>query len=140
MQRITVVADPQCDMVFPDQAPAILAVLMNSGERRVECVMANRCGPDRPLTQAELVTKFAGNVKRAAIAHRRGAARCNPSAAGGERAGNRGAISLGHSRTRALWLILAGFSAQSGSPSLGDIEAKASIAHVTARIACGSAT
>src|SRR5215467_11910093 len=31
MQRITVVADPRCDAVFPDQAPAVLTVVTTGG-------------------------------------------------------------------------------------------------------------
>ncbi|MFL5256314.1 MAG: MmgE/PrpD family protein [Rhodopila sp.] len=65
MQRITVVADPECDAVFPDQAPAILTVRTVSGERKIARVMVNRGGPDRPLDDKELASKFADNAGRA---------------------------------------------------------------------------
>jgi 2-methylcitrate dehydratase PrpD len=58
MQQISVVADPLCDAVFPDQAPAVLTVLTVAGERLVEQVMVNRGGPDRPLDDWELAAKF----------------------------------------------------------------------------------
>ncbi|HJU16076.1 MAG TPA: MmgE/PrpD family protein [Stellaceae bacterium] len=65
MRRITVVADAQCDAVFPDQAPAILTMVTATSERRTERVMVNRGGPDRPLGKRELDAKFSDNVKRA---------------------------------------------------------------------------
>src|SRR5262249_24483001 len=36
MQRIAVVADPRCDVIFPDQAPAIFAVVTAAGDRVLE--------------------------------------------------------------------------------------------------------
>jgi hypothetical protein len=51
--------------VFPDQAPAILTVRTVSGERKIARVMVNRGGPDRPLDDKELASKFADNAGRA---------------------------------------------------------------------------
>jgi 2-methylcitrate dehydratase PrpD len=65
MRRIAVVADPACDAVFPDQAPAILRVRTTSGEHREARVMVNRGGTERMLDDAELAAKFADNAARA---------------------------------------------------------------------------
>jgi len=65
MRRITVVADPRCDAVFPDQAPAILTAVSADGEPLVEQVMVNRGGPGRPLDDSELAAKFDDCAKRA---------------------------------------------------------------------------
>jgi 2-methylcitrate dehydratase PrpD len=65
MRRISVKSAARCDEVFPDQAPAILTVFTTSGERLVEEVMANRGGPDKPLNDEEVATKFDDNAKRA---------------------------------------------------------------------------
>ena len=62
MARVEVVADPRCDAIFPHQFPAIVTVHTTSGEELVEEVLANRGGPDRPLSDAELAQKFADNV------------------------------------------------------------------------------
>src|SRR5262249_30279131 len=65
MPRITIVADPRCDAVFPDQAPAVLTVVTAAGEQLSEAVMVNRGGPDRPLDDSELATKFIDCANRA---------------------------------------------------------------------------
>ena len=62
MARVEVVADPRCDAIFPHQFPAIVTVRTTSGEELVEEVLANRGGPDRPLSDAELAQKFTDNV------------------------------------------------------------------------------
>jgi len=75
MQRIAVVADPRCDVVFPDQAPAVLAVVTAAGDRVLEQVMVNRGGPDRPLDDVELAAKFEDCAKRALPPHVMGSLR-----------------------------------------------------------------
>jgi len=65
MRHITIVADPRCDAVFPDQAPAVLTVVTAAGEQLSEAVMVNRGGPDRPLDDSELAAKFIDCAKRA---------------------------------------------------------------------------
>jgi 2-methylcitrate dehydratase PrpD len=64
MARIDIVADDRCDAVFPRQFPAVLRVRRRDGTELVEQVMANRGGPDRPLSYGELVTKFRDNASR----------------------------------------------------------------------------
>jgi 2-methylcitrate dehydratase PrpD len=64
MQRIDVVADAACDAVFPYQFPAILRVRTTDGRELVQEVMTTRGGPQRPLSYAELSTKFRDNASR----------------------------------------------------------------------------
>jgi 2-methylcitrate dehydratase PrpD len=65
MARVSVVADPVCDEVFPFQFPATLRVTTRSGELHEVSVMANRGGDQDPLSDAELATKFRDNAVRA---------------------------------------------------------------------------
>jgi 2-methylcitrate dehydratase PrpD len=62
--RVTCVADPECDAIFPNQFPAILRLRTASGEVLERKVLANRGGPDNPLTAEELRVKFAANAGR----------------------------------------------------------------------------
>lgn len=62
MAMVDVVADARCDAVFPHQFPAILTVRTTDGRELVEQVMANRGGPQRPLSVGELSTKFESNT------------------------------------------------------------------------------
>lgn len=64
MARVNVVADERCDAIFPEQFPCVLRVRTTGGKEMVEAVMANRGGPDRPLTAAELAAKFGDNTGR----------------------------------------------------------------------------
>jgi 2-methylcitrate dehydratase PrpD len=64
MSRITVVADEECDEIYPYQFPAILEVQTNDGEDLVERVLANRGSPEDPLSEDELATKFIENATR----------------------------------------------------------------------------
>jgi 2-methylcitrate dehydratase PrpD len=64
MARVDVVADDRCTKIFPHQFPAILRVRTRDGRELVEEVLANRGGPDRPLSYDELGTKFADNAGR----------------------------------------------------------------------------
>ncbi len=56
--RCEVVADPECDAIFPHQFPARVTVVTRSGEVLEEWVPENRGGPRRPLTSAELREKL----------------------------------------------------------------------------------
>ena len=58
MARISVVSDPVCDEIFPNQFPAILRVRTHDGRRLEERVLANRGGPQRPLDDTELHVKL----------------------------------------------------------------------------------
>ena len=73
MSRITVVADPECDAIFPHQFPAVLRVRTVDGRDLVTKVLTNRGGPDRPLSFEELAMKFRDNASRvldaAAVQH-----------------------------------------------------------------------
>jgi 2-methylcitrate dehydratase PrpD len=62
MARVSVVADDRCTRVFPDQFPAVLRVRTRNGSDLRAEVMTNRGGPERPLSGAELRTKFRDNV------------------------------------------------------------------------------
>jgi 2-methylcitrate dehydratase PrpD len=61
--RVEVVADAECDAIYPMQFPAVLTVRTRSGEQE-ERVLLNRGGPDRPLTTEELTLKFRDNAGR----------------------------------------------------------------------------
>ena len=73
MSRITVVADPECDAIFPHQFPAVLRVRTVDGRQLITKVLTNRGGPDRPLSFEELAMKFRDNASRvldaAAVQH-----------------------------------------------------------------------
>ncbi|MCA1834105.1 MAG: MmgE/PrpD family protein [Actinomycetota bacterium] len=62
--RVSVFGDPECDAVYPYQFPAVLTVRMTDGSTLEERVMANRGGPQRPLSDDELATKFRDNARR----------------------------------------------------------------------------
>ncbi|MBB5826076.1 MmgE/PrpD family protein [Micromonospora carbonacea] len=62
MARVDVVPDERCDAIFPHQFPAVLRVVTRDGREWTEEVLANRGGPARPLTTAELALKFRHNV------------------------------------------------------------------------------
>jgi 2-methylcitrate dehydratase PrpD len=64
MARVTVVADADCDAVYPQQFPARVSVRTHAGEERVASVMANLGGPLRPLTPEQLAHKFTDNAQR----------------------------------------------------------------------------
>ncbi|PVG80769.1 2-methylcitrate dehydratase [Nocardioides gansuensis] len=62
MAKVEVVADPRCDEIYPFQFPARVSVTTTSGAELLEEVLTNRGGPDRPLSDDELTTKFRDNV------------------------------------------------------------------------------
>ena len=62
MARIDVAGDPGLMAIYPCQLPARLTVATTGGETLVEEVLANRGGPDDPLTEADLATKYNDNV------------------------------------------------------------------------------
>ncbi|WP_020123071.1 MmgE/PrpD family protein [Streptomyces canus] len=62
MAKVDVVADPTCTAIFPAQFPAILRVRTRGGKEWAEEVLANRGGPQRPLSFAELALKFRQNA------------------------------------------------------------------------------
>lgn len=64
MARVEVVADDRCTAIFPNQFPAVLHARLHDGRELVEEVLANRGGPQRPLSYDELATKFADNARR----------------------------------------------------------------------------
>lgn len=64
MSRITVMADPECDDIYPYQFPAILEVETAEGAILEERVLVNRGGPRDPLSDDELATKFRDNAAR----------------------------------------------------------------------------
>ncbi len=62
MNRVNVVGDPQMMVIYPCQLPARLSVTTTSGHTLVEEMLANRGGPDQPLSDDELATKFVDNT------------------------------------------------------------------------------
>jgi 2-methylcitrate dehydratase PrpD len=62
MARIEVVGDPRMMDIYPHQLPARLTVNTISGHTLIEEVLANRGGPDRPLSATELAGKYADNT------------------------------------------------------------------------------
>lgn len=64
MSKVTVVADSECDAIFPHQFPAVLRVRTTDGREIVKKVLTNRGGPGRPLSFGELATKFNDNASR----------------------------------------------------------------------------
>lgn len=64
MSKVSVVADDECTAIFPGQFPAVLRVRTRDGRDHVERVLTNRGGPQRPLSFAELATKFTDNARR----------------------------------------------------------------------------
>ncbi len=62
--KVSVVANAECDAIFPNQFPAVLRARMRSGEVLEEKVLANRGGPGNPLSEAELKVKFLANATR----------------------------------------------------------------------------
>ena len=60
--RVRCVTDERCDRIFPNQFPAVLRVWLKSGEEREARVSHNRGGPENPLSNEELETKFRTNA------------------------------------------------------------------------------
>ncbi|HEY6751376.1 MAG TPA: MmgE/PrpD family protein [Rubrobacteraceae bacterium] len=60
--RVRCVTDEKCDRIFPNQFPAVLRVWLKSGEEREARVSHNRGGPENPLSNEELETKFRTNA------------------------------------------------------------------------------
>ncbi len=61
---VTCHADEACNDVFPNQFPAVLRARLNGGEVREARVVHNRGGPENPLSDEELETKFLANAGR----------------------------------------------------------------------------
>ncbi len=64
-EKVETFVDPACDRLFPRAFPAVLRVRMKDGATYERRVMANRGGPDNPLTDEELRTKFSLNARQA---------------------------------------------------------------------------
>jgi 2-methylcitrate dehydratase PrpD len=64
MDKIEVVANAECDAIYPYQFPAVVDVWTKDGTQLTEKVLANRGGPQRPLSDAELMVKFRDNAGR----------------------------------------------------------------------------
>ncbi len=62
--KVQVVANAECDAIFPNQFPAVLRVQTKSGATLEEKVLANRGGPGNPLKAEELQIKFSANAGR----------------------------------------------------------------------------
>lgn len=60
--RVTCYEDARCNSIYPRQFPAVLRVLTTDGERFEARIDHNRGGPENPLSDAELATKFRLNV------------------------------------------------------------------------------
>jgi 2-methylcitrate dehydratase PrpD len=62
MAKVDVVADDECNAIYPFQFPAVVTLTTTAGDVLVAKVLTNRGGPARPLTDDELATKFRDNV------------------------------------------------------------------------------
>ena len=62
--RVRCSADEECDRIFPNQFPAVLRAHLENGETREARVSHNRGGPENPLSDEELATKFYTNATR----------------------------------------------------------------------------
>ncbi|MGC4897433.1 MmgE/PrpD family protein [Micromonospora sp. DT31] len=62
MATVDVLPDERCDAIFPYQFPAIVTVRTDDGREWTEEVLANRGGPQHPLSNDELAVKFRENV------------------------------------------------------------------------------
>jgi 2-methylcitrate dehydratase PrpD len=63
-KRVDVVADAECDAIYPMQFPAVLRVRTKDGRQLERKELVNRGGPGRPLTADELAAKFRDNARR----------------------------------------------------------------------------
>ncbi|GIW08914.1 MAG: MmgE/Prp family protein [Dehalococcoidia bacterium] len=68
--KVELYADPEAEAIYPNQFPAILRVHLRDGRTLEERVMANRGGPDNPLSPEELRLKFTINATRLVSAER----------------------------------------------------------------------
>lgn len=57
-------ASPECEAIFPNQFPATLRITTKTGQVFTTKVLANRGGPDNPLSADELKTRFMANASR----------------------------------------------------------------------------
>lgn len=64
MQKVSVESDPGCDLIFPDQFPAIVEAETIDGRSITIRVLSNRGGQQRPLSLEELGRKFSDNANR----------------------------------------------------------------------------
>lgn len=62
--KVRVVANAECDAVFPNQFPAVLRVQTRGGRTHEAKVFVNRGGPGNPLSVDELKVKFMANAHR----------------------------------------------------------------------------
>lgn len=62
-ERVTHVPNAECDRLFPMQFPSIVDVVLESGETRHVEVLANRGTAQRPLSFADITTKFRLNSR-----------------------------------------------------------------------------
>lgn len=56
--KVTIVGDPRCDEIYPDQFPASFHAVLKDGTEFRTHVGVTRGGPERPLTDEELAAKF----------------------------------------------------------------------------------
>ncbi|GIW10697.1 MAG: MmgE/Prp family protein [Dehalococcoidia bacterium] len=68
--KVELYADPEAEAIYPYQFPAILRVFLKDGRVLEERVLANRGGPQNPLSPEELRTKFLLNATRLIPAER----------------------------------------------------------------------
>jgi 2-methylcitrate dehydratase PrpD len=65
MEKVSVIADPRCDEIFPYQFPAVLTATLTDGRTETVEVLANRGGDQRPLSDDEVGQKFTDNARAA---------------------------------------------------------------------------
>jgi len=61
--KVVCEVNEECDAIFPYQFPAVLTATLDDGSMITEKVLANRGGPDNPLSFDELALKFELNSR-----------------------------------------------------------------------------
>ncbi len=64
-ERVHCVSDPEAEEIFPQQFPCRLTITYDDGSTLEEWVPYNRGGPQRPLSEEEVLRKFRSNAARA---------------------------------------------------------------------------
>lgn len=62
--KVHCVPDARCDEIFPDQLPAVVRVRLRDGREIEQRTDVNRGGPQNPLSDEEIATKFEMNARR----------------------------------------------------------------------------
>lgn len=62
LEKVEVIADPDLNPLYPEKFPARVIVTLRNGQTREATFMYPKGDPKNPLSRAELLTKFRGNL------------------------------------------------------------------------------